>query len=169
MAYVILQLAVSLDGYIAKTDGTVDFLDEPIPEFNDQFQSFITSVDSIVMGRNTYNQMVTFGDIPFKDKDIYVLTHQSDTPKAPHVRFVNEPIEKVLNQISGQVWLFGGSGLIKQCMDLEQIDEFQLFIVPHLLGEGIPLFQKNVGLSDLTLRETKQYGNNVYLTYTKKL
>jgi dihydrofolate reductase len=167
MGYVILQLALTLDGYIARPDGSVDFLDGTISEFDVEFQSFVSSIDSIVMGRNTYEKMRTFGEIPFKDKRILVLTHQIDTPKEEHVHFVNQDVVSLFQQQKGNIWLFGGSNLIRQCLEYDLIDEYQLFVVPQLIGDGIRLFQSNKTNSTLTLQKIDSYGDNVYLVYTR--
>lgn len=165
MAYVILQLALTVDGYIARTDGRVDFLDDTMSEFEPEFQTFVSSIDSIVMGRNTYNQMLTFGEMPFTDKTIYVLTHQTDTPSEPHVQFTDKDLQSLMNELEGTVWLFGGAHVIAQSLDLQLIDEYQLFVVPHLIGDGIRLFPPNESQSRLLLLENKQYGSNIYLRY----
>lgn len=165
MGYVILQLALTLDGYIARTDGTVDFLENSMDGFQTDFDDFVSSIDSIVMGRKTYNQMLTFGDIPFKDKEIYVLTHNVDTLAEPHIHFTNQDLESLLNKLSGNIWLFGGSQVITQCLEQDLIEEYQLFIVPHLIGDGIRLFEPRKNGTALQLHRTKQYGDNVLLIY----
>jgi dihydrofolate reductase len=67
MGYTILQVALTLDGYISREDDSVDFLDAIDDSFSDHFNSFVSSIDSIVMGSKTYEVMLSFGDIPYKN------------------------------------------------------------------------------------------------------
>ncbi len=168
MSYVILQLAVTLDGFIAKKDGSVDFLNDIEPNFADTFNQFIEDIDVIVMGRSTYNQMISFGEIPYQDKRIFVLTTKHLESKYNHIEFINSNVNTLIEKTEGNIWLFGGANVIKQFIDNDLIDEMQLFIVPHILGEGIPLFLDNKGMKNLKLIRSENYGNNVFLIYRKQ-
>ena len=80
MSYIILQLALTLDGYIARKDGSVDFLDDMgSTDFTESFNTFVKNIDTLIMGRGTYDKMLEYGDIPFKDKKIFVLTSKKLT------------------------------------------------------------------------------------------
>lgn len=167
MNYVVLQLALTLDGYIARLDGSVDFLNDINSSFKDEFEKFVNSVDTIVMGRGTYEKMLEFGDIPFENKQIYVLTSKALQSKQKNIVFTNKKIELLLNKLKGKIWLFGGSKVIQSFMNLDLIDEYQLYIVPKIIGEGIPLFLKNKGLSNLKLIKHEQFDNDILLVYKK--
>lgn len=165
MGYVILQLAVSLDGYIARKDGSVDFLDGMESTFSSEFNEFVNRVDTIIMGRTTYGVMLGFGEIPFKGKKIYVLTSKELTSSDKNIVFSNETIESIVKNEEGIVWLFGGSKVIQSFMNKNLIDEFQLHVVPNIVGEGIPLFLESKEIENLTLTSSKQYGNSIHLIY----
>jgi len=165
MSYVILQLAVSLDGYIARKDGSVDFLDQMESAFTNEFDKFVNDVEIIVMGSTTYEVMQKLGGIPFKEKKVYVLTSKEVTSTDKNVIFSNENIESILRKESGIIWLFRGSKVIQSFMNKDLIDEFQIHIVPNIIGEGIPLFLESKELNNLTLHSSKQYGNSVHLVY----
>ncbi len=167
MSYVTLQLALTIDGYIARKDGNVDFLDDINSSFKDEFNLFIKSVDTIIMGRGTYEKMLEFGDIPFKDKKVYVLTSKSLSTSQKNIIFTDKSIELLLKNESQNIWLFGGSKVIQSFINLDLIDEYQLYIVPKIIGEGIPLFLDNKGLTNLKLVKHEQYEDDILLVYKK--
>lgn len=167
MSYVTLQLALTIDGYIARKDGSVDFLDDINSSFKDEFNLFIKSVDTIIMGRGTYEKMLEFGDIPFEDKKVYVLTSKNLSTSQENIIFTDESIEKILINNDNNIWLFGGSKVIQSFINLDLIDEYQLYIVPKIIGEGIPLFLDNKGLTNLKLVKHEQYEDDILLVYKK--
>lgn len=167
MNEIILQVALSLDGYIARKDGSVDFLEEPNQEFQSTFLDFLKRIDTIIMGRKTYEMMLKFGEIPFKDKTIFVLTNSKLPKLYNHVIFSHEDIKKLINTIDGNIWLFGGADVIKQFLDKNLVDELQLFIVPKIIGEGIPLFSSKKEINGYRLVKHEKYGNSLYFVYRK--
>ena len=167
MNYVILQLALTLDGYIARKDGSVDFLDDINSSFKDEFDSFVNSVNKIIMGRGTYEKMLEFGEIPFNDKEIYVLTSKNLSSKQSNIIFTDENIQSLVKKINNNIWLFGGSKVIQSFISLDLIDELQLYVVPKIIGDGIPLFLKNNGIDNLELVKIQKYNKDVLLVYKK--
>ena len=168
MSYIILQLALTLDGYIARKDGSVDFLDDMgSTDFTESFNTFVKNIDTLIMGRGTYDKMLEYGDIPFKDKKIFVLTSKKLTSKQKNITFTSDPIESVVKKANNNIWLFGGSKVIQSFVNLDLIDEMQLYIVPKVIGEGIPLFLENNGLSTLKLVKHENYNNDVLLVYKR--
>jgi dihydrofolate reductase len=167
MNYVTLQLALTLDGYIARKDGSVDFLEDINSSFKDEFDKFVDSVNTIIMGRGTYEKMLEFEEIQFKDKRIFVLTSKELHSNNKNIVFTNKGIELLLKEIFGKIWLFGGSKVIQSFMNLNLIDEYQLYIVPKIIGEGIPLFLENKGLSNLKLIRHEQFDDDILLVYKK--
>lgn len=166
MSYVILQVAVSLDGYISRKDDSVDFLDAIDDSFSNHFNSFVSSIDSIVMGSNTYEVMLSFGDIPYKDKKIYVCTSKS-YKNDHHTTFTSKPIKNLIHEIKGNIWLFGGAKLIQSFMQEDLVDELQLFIVPKTIGNGIPLFYEHNRFNNWRLVSHQNFSDNLYLIYKK--
>ena len=169
MSYITLQLAVSLDGYIARKDGSVDFLEEMESTASKKFYEFVNTIDTIIMGRTTYEVMLKFGGVPFKDQKIYVLTSKKMSSDQKNIIFTNDSIESIVKNEKGHIWLFGGAKVIQSFMNLGLVDEFQLHIVPQIIGEGIPLFLENIGMKDLQLVDHEKFGNSILLTYKKKL
>ena len=162
---VILQLAMSLDGFIAREDGSVDFLDDITGDVETMFQTFLSKIDTIVMGRTTYDQMLTFGPIPFADKDMIVLSSRELVDPPKHVKQMDISPQDLVQGRNETIWLFGGAHVIHQFLNQNLIDRFELFIVPQVIGKGIPLFDSQSSLSDLRLIETKEYEDNVLLVY----
>ena len=102
---VILYIAMSLDGYIAKEDGSVDWLENAGNGVEGSYLEFYNTIDTIIMGRKTYDQILTFGEWGYKGKNTYVLT--ADTSKNtdnPNIEFVDTDVEALtirLKQESG--------------------------------------------------------------------
>ncbi len=148
-ARLILYLAVSLDGYLARKDGSVDFLSGHQPDWPGDYgyQDFISGIRAVVMGGNTYReitQVLSPGAWPYEGLDSYVFTSRPG-PAQPGVTFLSgDPVPAVRalkERVSGGgIWLCGG-GKLASCLEgAGLIDEYQLSVMPILLGEGIPLF-----------------------------
>jgi len=104
-----LFIACSLDGYIAKEDGSVNWLPENTDSGYDQFYS---SIDTVLMGQKTYEQILTFGKYPYKDKISYVFSRNPNQKKDENVEFTSEVEEftkKLVSSSGKDIWLVGGS------------------------------------------------------------
>ena len=166
MRKVILYIAASLDGYIARTNGEVDWLDDFSKPGEDYgYSNFYGSIDVTLMGNKTYKQSLSFGEFPYKEKQNFVFTRQKMHPTAEYVEFVNDDIvsliDKLRNEQGKDIWLIGGTQINEFFMNNELINEIMLFIMPVTLGTGIPLFTKGTKKSAFKLLETKPYANGV--------
>ena len=170
MRTVILNLAVSLDGFIEGPGGEFDWC------FTDQdygMKDFMSRIDAILMGRKSYEVMRQYEQRnPFPDKTTYVFsrTIQSADPKIVILRgTVEEEVKDILNRPGKDLWLFGGANLVTAFVKAGLVDELWLAVHPLLLGSGKPLFQ---GISDripLNLITTKTYSSGlVQLFYGRK-
>lgn len=170
---VILYIAQSIDGYIAADDGSVDFLSCVETEGEDYgYFDFYKTIDAVIMGANTYEQILSFGEFPYPDKPCYVFTNRE---YAGHdmVSFVaDDPEEWIAEKKAGsdkRYWLVGGSALVKAFQDHGLIDEFIISIVPAMLGVGIPLFQSHTSPLHLRLKDVKEYPTGlVQVVYEKE-
>jgi dihydrofolate reductase len=147
---IIVYLAVSADGFIARFDGSVDWLARPRPKGNYGMGAFYQTIDTILWGRKTYHMALDFQkkgvsgsafDARVKN---YVFTGiQPQSPAPAGVEFVNEPIKAFatrLRQKKGKdIWIIGGAGIIASLLDEGEIDEFMIHVIPISIGEGIPL------------------------------
>ena len=161
MANIKLYIATSLDGYIARKNNSLDWLNAiEVPEGEDYgYADFYSGVDTVVMGSKTYKEVLGFGvDWPYTDCNSYVVSRQNDLKmETPNTHLINEiSKESIANLRSGSekgIWLVGGGHLIKEFLAMESVDEFIITIIPILLGEGIPLFPE--GFKDTTLKLLK--------------
>jgi len=162
---IILFIASSLDGYIAKNDGGVDWLPTNTPSGYDEFYK---SIDTVIMGKKTYDQILTFGPYPYDDKKSYVFTQNSDVNDDENIQFVSD-VEKLVKYIisnPGQdIWLVGGSKIISVFMNLGFVNEIILSVIPTVLGKGIPLFANIRKETKFEMIKTTGYGALVELHY----
>ena len=165
MRKIILFIASSLDGYIAKTDGDVGWL--PVSG-SSGYDNFYKSIDTVIMGKTTYDQVLTFGAYPYQDKKSYVFTRNSDQKKDEHINFVNDVkklAENLLSNPGMNIWLVGGSKIISNFMNLGFVDEIIISIIPVVLGNGIPLFTDIQKETKFELIKTTDYDTLVELHY----
>ena len=137
-----VMLAVTADGYIAREDGSFDFLD-PFGEAHDDWDEFIAGIDSIVMGRSTYEQAAAMDRWLWDDKRVWVLTRRPIENARPNVRAFDDPaalVAQLKDEGRGDVWHMGGGLSIQPFEQAGLIDRWELVIIPIRLGAGIPLF-----------------------------
>ena len=169
---IIVYIATSADGYIARADGSVDWLDRPRPRGSYGMPAFFRSIDTILWGRKTYDQALGMGGVAgfgLKIKN-YVFTHHPPKSPAKDVEFVNRPIRAFAKRLRAQagkdIMMMGGGGLIASFLDAGEIDEFSIHVVPVLIGEGIPLIAPRHRLVQLKLLSTRRFSDGVvHLNY----
>ena len=139
-------VAASLDGYIADADGGVGWLPEGNPD-DYGYADFYGRVEALVMGRRTYDQVVGFGQWPYPGKPTYVFTGAPPADGPPDVHFVHTDPASFAQTVGarhpGTVWLVGGANLAEQFRSAGLIDEYLVFVMPIILGRGVPLFGGN--------------------------
>lgn len=169
----VLFIACSLDGYIAAVDESLNWLDAVEGEGDNGYADFYQTVDTVVMGRKTYDWIAKLDltEFPYKGKDCYVFS-RTRTGKDPDVTWVNDdPADFIaqLKQSPGQnIWLVGGGELLHAMMTGDLVDEYILTIAPVLLGDGIPLFPTQDTARTLQLINTRTFNQFTELHYTKK-
>jgi len=169
---IIAYIATSADGFIARADGSFDWLDRPSPRGNYGIGKFFASVDTILWGRKTYDQALTRGGVSqfgMKVKN-YVFTHRPPKSPAADVEFVNEPIgpfaKRLRKQPGKDIWMMGGGGIIASFLDAGQIDEFSIHVIPVFIGEGVPLIAPARRTVPLKLLSTCRFQDGVvHLNY----
>ena len=166
-----LYIATSLDGKIARLNDSVDWLERILnPEKTDYgYKNFYDSIDTTLMGNKTYKAILNFDTLyPYIDKKNYVFTRSTQEKDDGNVQFINKEVDsfiKALKQQEGKdIWLVGGGSFTTFLLNEGLIDEMQLFIMPILIGEGIPLFEGNTReiLLDLEEAVTYQSGYSFY-------
>lgn len=164
MRRLILYIAQSLDGKIARLNGDVDWLDQFNAVENEDYgyAAFLETVDTTLMGNRTYEKVLTFGiDFPYADKENYVFTRQKGKQDTEYVKFIGDDIAAFVAGIKQEegknIWLIGGSEINTVLFNAGLIDELRLFTMPVTLGEGIPLFAEGVTEKSLKLVEVSTY------------
>lgn len=174
MSKIILNLALSLDGYIADEDGAFDWIvgEESGISSEDkyEYQDFLDTIDVIVMGSKAYRDMPEESLISFADKKILLASSKEIQ--------VGENVEIVLGDFSERVlelkaegkniWLFGGGLTIDLFLKKDIIDEFIIGIIPIILGRGRRLFLENNPTIKLHLVKTIVDSGISLLFYTKR-
>ena len=171
---IILYIATSLDGFIARKNGSVDWLSpyENGPE-DYGYNEFYKKTGTVIMGNTTYKQVLSFGDFPYKGKDCFVFTRNKDQPKDENVAFVTKSAKDFISQLNlrdnENVWLVGGASIIDEFLKFDLIDEFIITTIPILLGDGIPLFKGKLNEKRLKLVDVKSFNSGlVQLHYTRE-
>lgn len=163
----VYYVAASADGFIARRDGAVDWL-ESRPANDYGFDGFLSTVDTVVWGRTTFDGYGVRppGLEPFGDRRHIVLSHRPAPPALdPRATFTTEApaaLADRLREAPGKdVWLMGGASLARAFLDAGAVDEVVVHVIPVLIGDGIPLFAAGKGDAQLTLRETHAYPDGV--------
>jgi dihydrofolate reductase len=176
---VILYIASSLDGYIARPDGAVDWLDEVAapedgPEEDFGYEEFFSGVGTVLMGRTTYEQILTFDvDYPYSGRAGYVFSRTRAGGRDENVEFVDgADIPQFIAHLKAtsdrHIWLIGGGLLIQEFLRLDLVDRIIITVMPVILGEGILLFPPSTPQRDLLLVESRSYSSGmVQLTYRR--
>ncbi|MFI9630616.1 dihydrofolate reductase family protein [Streptomyces sp. NPDC052042] len=165
----LVQIGTSLDGYIARPDGDIDWLNERGAQAGDTgYETFMAGIDTLAMGRNTYEKILTFGFWPYEGKRVAVLSTRltTDDPNITVHRSLDALLDHLQTAGAENVYVDGGQ-LIQTFLRRGLLDQLTLTNVPVLLGSGIPLFGPLDHDIDLTLRETRALGAGfVQTTYT---
>lgn len=166
--------AISLDGFIAKPDGDVDWLNKYLATGEDYgFARFNASIEAIIMGRATYEKSLEFDTWMAGETPCWVFSSQLTTSNIESVKFTSSSPEDVLVELSNaniqRAWLMGGGKLAASFLAAGLIHEFDLAIMPELLGDGIPLLQPVRAHAELELVDSTVHPSGVVqLKYRKK-
>lgn len=173
MAKIILNLAMSLDGYIADNNNGYEWIkgdDHNLVEIGKEWnhQEFVDSIDHVYLGKSCYDLGMAN---EFKDKEVYVITHKNlqdyDRVHFIHSDFINQILE-VKKTSHKDIYLFGGGQLVDIYLKANVIDEFIIGIIPTILGSGKKLFLDNNPNIPLVLKNTIVKDGIVILIYSKK-
>ena len=166
MTKVTLYIAASLDGYIARSDGGIDWLSILDTEGEDYgYTAFYESIDAIVLGSKTYEVGLSFDKWPYPEKKSFVFTQRPLQSVREDVVFVSDTVKPALANIEAQgyenIWLVGGGALINSFLQHSLIDEYIISTIPIILGDGIRLFPPPSPEEELELISSKQYSTGL--------
>ena len=164
---VIVHIAASADGYIARPDGDLEWLtSRPAPKGFYGMEAFMKTVDTMVIGRKTYEESLKLGGTFDSTSRTFVFSRQKPPAKIPKgVEFVNEAIGPFISRLREQpgkdIWLMGGGELIASCLDEKVIDEFVVSVVPVFIGDGIPLIARRDRHVSMTLKSVERFDDGL--------
>jgi dihydrofolate reductase len=168
---IIVYIATSADGYIARPDGDVEWLNR---RHADDYGMgvFYATIDTILWGRKTYDWALNYhkrkgrkGGIFDTKLANYVFSRKPPKRETPGVKFVSEPVKTFAQRLRAtpgkHIWMMGGGELIASFLDAGEIDEFDIHVIPTLIGEGIPLVAPRHRDVPLRLRSVRKYPDGV--------
>jgi dihydrofolate reductase len=173
MRKLVLFIATSLDGFIAREDESLDWLFRVEGEGDNGYSDFYETIDTILMGRRTYDWIIRHEqeNFPYQNKECYVFT-RAEVEKNENVRFVNEEIDSFTNKLKRtegkNIWMVGGGELLHEFLKKKLVDELIITIAPTIIGKGIPLFKQDDYELELNLKEIKRYNQFAELHYLVK-
>jgi dihydrofolate reductase len=169
---IIVYIATSADGYIARPDGDVEWLNRRPSTVDYGMRTFYAKVDTILWGRKTYDWLLNYHKPQGRTTGLfdttranYVFSRKRRTGAPPGVAFVSEPVTAFAQRLRAtpgkQIWMMGGAGLIASFLDAGEIDAFDIHVMPVFIGEGIPLVAPRHRDIPLQLRSSKKYPDGV--------
>ncbi|WNR42328.1 dihydrofolate reductase family protein [Paenibacillus roseipurpureus] len=163
---------MSLDGFIARENGSLDWMFSVESEGDVGYSEFYATTDTMLMGKSTYEHVLSMVDtFPHSDRICYIFSRTENRPD-PYVTYINSDPVAFTRELKAQegkdIWLVGGSELADGIIKAKLVDEWIVTIVPIVLGRGIPLFKTNNPETELTLLRTTQYGQFAQLHYVTK-
>lgn len=169
---IVVYIATSADGYIARPDGDVEWLNRRPDDVDYGMGAFYSTIDTILWGRKTYDWLLDYYEKKGKKEGMfdtklanYVFSRQPPRRVAPGAEFVSEPVKEFAQRLRAtpgkHIWMMGGGGLIASFLDAGEIDEFDIHVIPVFIGEGIPLVAPRHRDVPLHLRSSRKYPDGV--------
>jgi dihydrofolate reductase len=168
---IIAYIATSADGYIARPDGDVEWLNRRA-RLDYGMGTFYKTIDTILWGRKTYDWLIAYSKAKGRTRGLfdrkvenYVFSRKPPKSGPPGVEFVSEPVKAFARRLRAtrgkNVWMMGGGGLIASFLDAGELDEFDIHVIPVLIGKGIPLIAPRHRDIALRLRACRKYPDGV--------
>ncbi len=170
---IIYYVAISVDGFISRADGRIDWLDPFQASGEDyEYAAFFENVDGLVMGRRTYEQILGFAVWPYANKPSWVLSSKGLATSQPGIAATPGPPADLARRLAAQrhqrIWLVGGATTAASFERERLITDYILTVIPVFLGQGLSLFDSAVNPGRLTLAGTRTFSNGVIqLHYTR--
>ncbi len=174
MRKIVLGLGISIDGYIARPNGTVDFLFMP-KDYS--MAPFFATIDTAILGRKTLDDAFKMGGSvsDFGGMPAYVFSRSQPPGERDGLTFVNESPAALVRRLrkrkgkNKDIWLMGGGELAREFLKADLVDELYIGVVPVLLGEGIPLFPSGFPQRNFSLIENKTYSKGMIALKYKRV
>ena len=163
---IIYYVAASVDGFIATPDGGIEWL-APFETAGEDYgyAAFYDSIEAVLMGSRTYEQILGFDDFPYPDKPVLVFTKRKLNVPWPGIALTGEHPRAATRELEHRgiqrAWLVGGGALAGSFREAGLISEYIISVIPAILGAGIPLFGSPGKMETLTLTGSHAYPNGV--------
>lgn len=173
MRKLVIYIACSVDGYIAKPNDDLSFLSVVEKEGEDYgYSEFIKTIDTIILGKNTYNWVTKNVPGHYGQKRTIVITHEEKQAEG-NVSFYSGSLADLVQQLKQEpgknIFCDGGANIIQQLMQEDLIDEYTISLIPVLLGEGVRLFADGRPEQSVQLESVKSFETGlVQLFYKRK-
>jgi dihydrofolate reductase len=167
MRKVVVYIAVSLDGYIAQEDGNIDWLSMvEVPGEDYGYATFYETIDTVVMGRKTYEKVLSFGiPYPHSQKQNYIISKTLCGSTNQSIVFFNGDVKTLVTDLKQQdgknIFIDGGAQLVQSLLKEKLIDNIIISTIPILLGCGIRLFNGELPFQNLQLLSTKTFDSGL--------
>lgn len=173
MRKLILYIATSLDGYIAKPNDDLSFLSVVEQEGQDYgYADFIDTVDAVIVGRKTYDKVLSMGvDFPHADKDVYIIT-RTPRPAIGNVKFYTGNLKALVENLKAQagknIFCDGGAEIVNELLKEQLFDELIISVIPTLVGSGTKLFNDGRPEQKLELVSVKSFEKGLTQLHYKR-
>jgi dihydrofolate reductase len=170
---VVLYISMSLDGYIATKDNSLEFLSIVEQEGEDYgYIDFVKSVDTVIIGRKTYEKVIAMGyEYPHTDKGVYIIT-RTERPSIGNFKFYTGELHQLINRLKNQsgknIYCDGGAEIANELIKINSVDEYIISVIPILLGDGIKLFKDGRPEQKLELVSAKQFDKGLTQLHYKR-
>ncbi len=178
MRKVILYIATTLNGFIARKDGKLDWLTSiPNPQSGDYgYNDLLNRIDTIIMGRKTYDEVINYDmEWPYSGMQTYIVSNNKQFKiKSPDTQiiqiYIHDALAEMLSKPGKDIWLVGGGQLITSFLKHALIDEMIISVIPKIISDGLPLFASYPEESNWKLTEAKSFDTGVVnLLYHKTI
>ncbi len=164
---------MSLDGYIAQPNDSLDFLSMVEKEGEDYgYNDFIETIDTVIVGRKTYEKVLSMGyDFPHTDKESYIIT-RTPRPSIGNITFYTADLKTLIENLKAKegknIFCDGGAEIVNELLKHNLIDEFYISVIPIMVGNGTPLFKNRRPEIALKLISSKSFEKGlVQLHYSR--
>jgi len=167
---VIFYGCVSLDGYLADKNHGLGWLHASGSPEETEYDAFYKTIDIVVMGRRTFDEVSKLGSVAdiYPTTTNYVFTSRNDL-EAEGIQTVSGDVVTFIQKIAAdkRIWLVGGGGLLAPLLEAQLVDRMYIQVAPVILGDGIPLFQKQPYSRRFVMSDVKRYGQFAELVYDR--
>ena len=169
---IIVYIATSADGYIARPDGDIEWLNRRPDTIDYGMRAFYPTIDTILWGRKTYDWALDYdrktgskGGIFDTRLTNYIFSRKPPQQTTPGVEFISEPIKEFARRLRAtpgkHIWMMGGGELIASFLDAGELDEFDIHVMPVFIGQGIPLVAPRHRDVPLRLLSSRKFADGV--------